>query len=106
MDGDVDVDLLVASDRQEVDVEELTADVVALDLAGHGEVTILPDVEVDEHVGPCVGVQGVVQLASVDRDLDGLHPVPVQDPRNAPLRAELAGGSLSSAVPQDGFELP
>ena len=105
MHGDVHRDLLVAAHHEEIDVQELPADVVALDLTGHREVLVLAYLEIDQHVRAGARVQHVVELAPVDGELQGLHPVPVQDPGDEPARAELPRGSLAPAVTQSSRQL-
>ena len=103
---DVDVDLLVPADDQEVDVEELTPDVITLDLARHREVLVLADVQIDEDVRARVGVEDVIQVAVIDRDLDRVHAVAVQDGRDLALRAQLPRGALPPSVAEVRAQFP
>ena len=105
VDGDVHGDLLVAAHHEEVDVQELPANVVALDLPGHRQMLVLADLKVDQHVRSGSGVQDVVELAPIQGELERLHPVPVQDAGHEPPRAELASGALAPAVTQGRRQL-
>ena len=55
-------------------------DVVTLDLAGHGEVRLAVDHQVQQDVRPTGGVQQVEHLTSVDRQRHGLRAVTVETP--------------------------
>ena len=75
---DVDRDPLIAADGQEVDVHELAAHVVPLDLASENQVLLPVDLEIDQHVRSGPGVERAVHVPSIDRHRHGVHPVPVQ----------------------------
>jgi hypothetical protein len=80
-------------------------DVIALDLAGHGQVRLAVDHEVEQNVGTARGVQQVEHLARVDRQRHRLLPVAVEDRGNAAGRAELAGHAFPVVVTAFGFQL-
>src|SRR5438105_4894325 len=105
MDGHVDGDLLVPPDDQEVHVEEPPADVIGLDLTGHGQVAVLADVEIDQDVGPGLRVQDVIEVAVVNGHLHRLHPVAVEDRGDLPLRTDLSGRSLAASVAEACVQL-
>ena len=104
-DRDVHGDLLRPGHRQEVHVDQRVVDVVALDLARHGEVRLAVDHQVEQDVRPTGGVQQVEHLARVDRERHRLLLVAVEDRGHAAGRAELAGHAFPVVVATFGFQL-
>ena len=102
---DLDGDLLVTSDLQEVDMDELAARVVALDLPGHRQELVVVDVKVHQDVHPRLGVQEVEELAGVHAYVARLHAVAVDDRGNPALRSEPAGDSLPGPLAGLGLQL-
>ena len=105
MDGDLDLDLLVPSDPQEVDVDESSQEMVALDLARHRQEVLAVHPKVDQDVCPGVGVQHVEKVARTDADGERFDAVAVDDRGDAPLRPNLSGHALAGAVAPIGLQL-
>ena len=107
VDLDRHLDLLVAADRQEVDVDVLAVQVVALDLTGDGHVLGAVDLEVEHGRRPMRRVEEVEQVLAGQRDRDRGHAMAVQDAGHEALGAQLAGCALAAAIAglcfQDGF---
>ena len=104
-DGDRQLQLLVAPDREEVDVDEAPVDVIALDVARDDQVIGAVDDQVDEDVGPGPRVEDVVQVPRVHRQRGRVHPVAVQHRGHAAGGPQLAGDALAGALPGFGDEL-
>jgi hypothetical protein len=79
--------------REEVDVDEATVDVIALDVARDDQVLGAIHDQVDEDVGPGPGVEDVVQVPGVHRQRGRIHPVAVQH------RGHATGGPSLRATP-------
>ena len=60
---------------------------------------------VDQDVGSGRGVQDVEEVPSVDADGERLDAVAVDDRRNPPVRADLAGHALARALAALGLQL-
>ena len=86
-------------------MDQRVVDVVALDLAGHGEMRLAVDDQVEQDVGPTGGMQHVEHLARVDRQRHRLVSVAVEDRGNAAGRAELTGHAFPVVVATFAFQL-
>ena len=104
-DGNVHRDLLGSGHGQEVHVDQRVVDVVALDLAGHGQVRLAVDDQVEQHVGTTGGMQHVEHLARVDREGNRLLIVPVEHRGHAARRAELPRHTFAVVVATFRFQL-
>ena len=104
-DRDRQVQLLVATDGEEVDVDEPTVDVIALDVARDDQVLGPVDDQVDEDVGPGARMEDVVQVPGVHRERGRVHPVPVQHRGHATGGPQLAGDALAGPFAGLGDEL-
>ncbi|SIJ03993.1 Uncharacterised protein [Mycobacteroides abscessus subsp. abscessus] len=97
VDGDVDLDLLAALDDDEVDVLDLTAHGLDLDVAGDREDVLRAVGALDLEQG--VGVlEGHHRGVSLERDVDGVAAVAVDDRGDAAGAADAAGSALAEFV--------
>ena len=78
-DRHVDRQLGGGVDADEVDVDDLVAHRVTLQLLDQRQVTLAVDLEADERVEPGIGGQHLAQLAVVDRERDRLGVEAVED---------------------------
>ena len=103
--GHVDGELLVAADAQEVDVEDVAAHRVALEVLDHDELAAAVDVEVDQGVEAGLAGEGVAQLAPDDGDGHGVLAQAVDDAGDlalGPQAAAGAGAGGAAGVGRDG----
>ena len=95
--GEVDRDLGghgdVAADPDEVDVDEVAPQRVALDLAGEGEDVVAVDLERDQRVDAAVALEDVLELTGGDGDVDGVGAEAVDDRGNHAVAPEPSGGA-------------
>src|SRR4029079_2258626 len=93
VDGDLGAHRDVPTDADEVDVHQLTAGGVAVDLPGEGEHALAVDVQGDQRVGAALTGQDVLELAGRDGDRDRVGAEPVDDGRHLALPAQAARGA-------------
>src|SRR5438034_646647 len=105
VDGHLHGDLLVPGDPQEVHVQELATDVVALDLAWHGQEVVVIDAEIDQDVHSGVGVEDVHEVAGIHGDVQGVDPVPVHHGGDAAGRPDLVRRTLTGGLAGFGLHL-
>ncbi len=85
------MDGLVQRHGHEVDVAVLVAEGVTLDHPGHGQDLVRPlDLEVDQGVGPGIGVKRHVEIMTVDGHVDRVDALSVDDRRDQAGPAETA----------------
>ena len=85
----------VGADPDEVDVEDVAAGRVPLDLAGEGELVVGPQAQGDERVG--AAGEDVGDVAGADAHRDGLAPEPVDHGRGPRRRGGAARRGESHA---------
>ena len=65
MDGYLHLDAGIGIDPQEVDVDDLTAHRVALDLLDHGHLVATVHVKVEQCVEPCISGEGPSEICTL-----------------------------------------
>ena len=98
-DRDLDLDLDVAGDPQEVDVDHVATDRVPLDVLDDGEVLAAVDIEGDQGVEPGLGDQRGPQIGPLHGDGHRVLVQAVDDTRDLAVPQEAAGGSGAEGAP-------
>ena len=92
------------ADAHEVDVHEIAARRVPLDLAGEGELLVAVDLEADQGVGAALTGEEVRQLPGGDGDRDRVGVEAVHDGGNLAGAAEPPGGAGAALRARFGGE--